>query len=362
MDFTKISFALFDVYEFPNGLYTNKDICNKLSIGNPYDRKNINGTECYAISEKDIITVGTTTFYKAKIIPVLDMNISAKFTVYVDENDNNKLYVEKNLCHRHKIINQIERKINNKLYYQVSMEEIDKIERISKEKKLTLIRKYETIKLEKEKFNFNFFRTNNALYITRDIYELAKKHNVEIEGKPRIICNCNCYSIKEEELLNLEEKTNSIGKRVIIREPKTLETIVVYKDMNNNKIYIPREYAPIQSSTTKQIMNKICFESSEKELERIFNKKFIIANVYLNEKYNKPKEILNIILCKFENALFVPEELIKKLNIEISLQKKIKVNGNIFHQITEEELLNIKKESSKNYLVNITKKHIVRNQ
>ena len=132
--------------------------------------------------------------------------------------------------------------------------------------------------------------------------------------------------------------------------------------MNNNKIYIPREYAPIQSTTTKQIMNKICFESSEKELERIFNKKFIIANVYLNEKYNKPKEILNIILCKFENALFVPEELIKKLNIEISLQKKIKVNGNIFHQITEEELLNIKKESSKNYLVNITKKHIVRNQ
>ena len=93
MDFTKISFALFDVYEFPNGLYTNKDICNKLGIGNPYDRKTINGSECYAISEKDIITVGTTTFYKAKIIPVLDMNISAKFTVYVDENDNNKLLV-----------------------------------------------------------------------------------------------------------------------------------------------------------------------------------------------------------------------------------------------------------------------------
>ena len=361
MDFTQINFVLYDVYEFPNGLYTSKDICNKLKIGNPYDRKNINNKECYSINEKDIINVATTSFYKAKIIPILDMNISAKFIVYVDENDNNKLYVEKSLCHRHGIINQIERNINNKKYYQVTPEEIDKIEKISKEKKLTLIRKYEAIQLNKEKFEFNYFRINKELYITRDIYELAKKHNIEFEAKPKIISNCNCYSIKEEELINLEEKTNSKGKRIIIREPKTLETIVVYKDMINNKIYIPREYAPIQSTKITEIMNKKCFESSEKELEKIFNKKFIIANVYLNNKHNKPKEILNIILCKFENTLFIPEEIIKKLNINISLQKKIKVNGNIFHQITEEELYFIKKEASKNYLINFTKKRIVRN-
>ena len=50
----------------------------------------------------------------------------------------------------------------------------------------------------------------------------------------------------------------------------------------------------------------------------------------------------------------------KSLMFRLIRQKKIKVNGKIFHQITEEELLNIKKESSKNYLVNITKKHILK--
>ena len=197
MNFEEISFALFDVYEFPNGLYTSKEIWNKINVGNQYDRKKINDRECYAITEKEIIQINNTTYYKAKIIPILDMNISAKFTVYVDENDNNKLYVEKSLCHRHGITNQPERQINEKTYYQITFEEIDKIEKISKEKKLALIRKYETIRLEKEKLKFNYFRTNTALYITRDIYELAKNNNVEIEGKPKIICNSNCYSIKE---------------------------------------------------------------------------------------------------------------------------------------------------------------------
>lgn len=363
MDFMQINFALFDVYKLPKGYYLNKEICNKLKIGNPYNRRNINNKECYQITTNDIITIEATTFYKAKIIPVIDMNISAKFTVYVDENDNNALYIEKELCYRHGIKDLKQRVINNKIYYHVTPEDIDTIEKISKEKKLTLIRKYETIQLEKEQKEFNYFRTNNALYITRDIYELAKKNNVEIEGKPKIISNCNCYTIKEEELINLEQKTNSKGKRIIIREPKDLETIVVYKDMTNNKIYIPQEYAPTQSSDIKEIMNKKCFESSEKELEKIFNKKFIIANVYLKgEKENKQeqKEMLNITLCKFQEELFIPEEIIKKLNIHISSQKKIKVNGNIFHKITEEELKQVKNESSKNYLINITKRNIVR--
>lgn len=360
MNFTEIKFALFDVYKFPKGYYTNKDICNKLKVGNPYDRKIINNKECYLITENELVTIETNTYYKAKIIPVLEMNISAKFTVFVDENDDNKLYVEKSLCHRHNIIKSKDRKINGKLYYQVSLKELDQIEKLSKEKKLSLNRKYETIKLEKELIRFNYFRSDNTLYVTREIYELAKANDIKIEANPKIISNRNCYSIKEEELVELERKANAKGFKIIIREPQSIETLIVYKDMNNNKIYVPREYAPTQSTAITEIMNKKCFESSEKELEKIFNKKFIIANVYLNNK-KKEKEILNILLCKFNNDLFVPQEIIKKLNVSISLTKRIKVNGNIFHQITEEELINIKNESSKNYLVNITKRSIVRN-
>ena len=361
MNFTQIKFALFDVYKFPQGYYATKSICDKLKIGNPYDRKTINDKECFLVTETDLITIETTTFYKAKIIPVIEMNISAKFTVYVDENDNDKLYVEKSICHRHNITNQIERTINGKYYYQVSLEEIDQIERISKDKKLSLKRKYERISLDKEKNRFNYFRTSNALYITRDIYELAQKNEVKIEGKPKIISNCNCYSIKEEELMELERKTNSEGKRVIIREPKEVETIVVYKDVNTNKIYIPREYFPTQSNATTEIMNKKCFESSEQELEKIFNKKFIIANVYLKAKRKELKEILNITLCIANDDLFISQEIINKLNISTTLPKKIKVNGVIFQQITHEELSKIKIESSKNYLVNISKRYIVKN-
>lgn len=360
MNFTQIKLALFDVYKFPQGYYANKTLCDRLKIGNPYNRKTINDKECFQITENDLITIETTTFYKAKIIPVIEMNISAKFTVYVDENDDNKLYVEKSICHRHNITNQIERIINGKYYYQVSLEEIDQIERISKDKKLSLKRKYTTIKLDKQKNRFNYFRTNNTLYVTRDIYELAHKNEVKIEGKPKIISNCNCYSIKEEELVELERKTNYEGKKIIIKEPKTIETIIVYKDMNSNKIYIPREYFPTQSTTIIEIMNKKCFESTEKELEKIFNKKFIIANVYLNKKKKEQKEILNITLCVLENDLFIPQEIVNKLNVQPTLQKKIKVNGIIFHQITIEELKQIKIESSKNYLVNITKRHIIK--
>lgn len=361
MNFTQIKFALFDVYKFPQGYYANKTICDKLKIGNPYERKTINDKECFLVTENDLITVEATTFYKAKIIPVIDLNISAKFIVYVDENDENKLYVEKSLCHRHNITNQIERTINGKYYYQVSLEEIDQIERISKDKRLSLKRKYETVRLEKEKTRFNYFRTNNALYVTRDIYELAQKNGVKIEAKPKIISNCNCYSIKEEELVELERITNSEGKRVIIREPKTIETIVVYKDMNTNKIYIPREYFPTQETAVTEIMNKKCIESSEQQLERIFNKKFIIANVYLKNKKKEIKDILNITLCIAGKEAFIPQEILKKINVQTSLPKKIKVNGIIFQQVTVDELRQIKIESSKNYLVNFTKKHIVKN-
>ena len=361
MNFTQIKFALFDVYKFPQGYYANKTICDKLKIGNPYERKTINDKECFLVTENDLITVEATTFYKAKIIPVIDLNISAKFIVYVDENDENKLYVEKSLCHRHNITNQIERTINGKYYYQVSLEEIDQIERISKDKRLSLKRKYETVRLEKEKTRFNYFRTDNALYVTRDIYELAQKNGVKIEAKPKIISNCNCYSIKEEELVELERITNSEGKRVIIREPKTIETIVVYKDMNTNKIYIPREYFPTQETAVTEIMNKKCIESSEQQLERIFNKKFIIANVYLKTKKKEIKDILNITLCIAGKEAFIPQEIIKKLNVQTSLPKKIKVNGIIFQQVTTDELRQIKIESSKNYLVNFTKRHIVKN-
>ena len=361
MNFTQIKFALFDVYKFPQGYYANKNICDKLKIGNPYNRKTINDKECFLVTENEIIAVEATTYYKAKIIPVIEMNISAKFTVYVDENNDYKLYVEKSICHRHNITNQIERTINGKKYYQVTLDEIDQIERISKDKKLSLKRKYETINLEKEKIHFNYFRSNNTLYITRDMYELAVKNEVKIEAKPQIINNCNCYSIREEELVELERKTNSEGKRIIIREPKTVETIVVYKDVNTNKIYVPIEFIPTQSTSTLEIMNKKCFESSERELEKIFNKKFIIANVYLRKKKKELKEILNIMLCMVEDKLFIPQEIINKLNVQTTLPKKIKVNGIIFHEITAEEFKNIKIESSKNYLLNITKRHIVKN-
>ena len=127
-------------------------------------------------------------------------------------------------------------------------------------------------------FTYYYDIINNTTYIGRNIYELCKKYEIEINSTPRIINNKNCYSIDEESLKKFINKSNYIGNRVLIL-------------LNTDK---------------KKIMKK---------------------------------QILNI--CNYNGNLFIEENIIK--NIDISDKSKIKVDGSIYINVTENDINNLKR-------------------
>lgn len=127
-------------------------------------------------------------------------------------------------------------------------------------------------------FTYYYDIINDITYIDREIYELCKKYEIDLDSIPRILYNKNYYSIEEDKLKEFIEKSNYIGNRVLL---------------------------------------------------------------LVDNKSIKRKNKL-LIVCKYNNELFVPEE-VKYVYKEISNNKLIKVNGEIYIKITEEDLNHIKK-------------------
>jgi len=127
-------------------------------------------------------------------------------------------------------------------------------------------------------FTYYYDIINDITFIDREIYELCKKYEIDLDSIPRILYNKNYYSIEEDKLKEFIEKSNYIGNRVLL---------------------------------------------------------------LVDNKSIKRKNKL-LIVCKYNNELFVPEE-VKYVYKEISNNKLIKVNGEIYIKITEEDLNHIKK-------------------
>lgn len=127
-------------------------------------------------------------------------------------------------------------------------------------------------------FTYYYDIINDITFIDREIYELCKKYEIDLDSIPRILYNKNYYSIEEDKLKEFIEKSNYIGNRVLL---------------------------------------------------------------LVDNKSIKRKNKL-LIVCKCNNELFVPEE-VKYVYKEISNNKLIKVNGEIYIKITKEDLNHIKK-------------------
>ena len=127
-------------------------------------------------------------------------------------------------------------------------------------------------------FTYYYDIINDITFIDREIYELCKKYEIDLESIPRILYNKNYYSIEEDKLKEFIEKSNYIGNRVLL----------------------------------------------------------LVDNKSIKRK-NK-----QLTICKCNNELFVPEE-VKYVYKAISNNKLIKVNGEIYIKITEEDLNHIKK-------------------
>ncbi len=185
-------------------------------------------------------------------------------------------------------------------------------------------------------FEYYYDEQNNIIYISREILELSRKLNIEIEGKPKIINNKNCYSIHYKDLKKLEEQANIKGiENKITRKTKEQNVVIVYHLANTNDLYLTENIN--LSNDTKEIMNKVCFKTSPKELEQILNKKFVIVTVY---QYNKTSTSKNnkIIVCNYNNTLFIEKNILESLNQQITNKKKIRVDKIIYVEVTEDEL------------------------
>lgn len=186
------------------------------------------------------------------------------------------------------------------------------------------------------KFEYYYDEQNNIIYISRKILELSRKLNIEIEGIPKIINNKNCYSIHYKDLKKIEEQANIKGiENKITNREKEKNIVIVYHLANTNELYLTENIN--LSNDTKEIMNKVCFKTTTQELEKTLNKKFVIVTVYKYNETTTPKKN-ELIVCNYNNVLFIEENILKSLNLQKTNKKKIRVNKVIYIEVTEDEL------------------------
>lgn len=185
-------------------------------------------------------------------------------------------------------------------------------------------------------FEYYYDEQNNIIYISREILELSRKLNIEIEGIPKIINNKNCYSIHYKDLKKIEEQANIKGiENKITNREKEKNIVIVYHLANTNELYLTENIN--LSNDTKEIMNKVCFKTTTQELEKTLNKKFVIVTVYKYNETTTPKKN-ELIVCNYNNVLFIEENILESLNLQKTNKKKIRVNKVIYIEVTEDEL------------------------
>ena len=185
-------------------------------------------------------------------------------------------------------------------------------------------------------FEYYYDEQNNIIYISREILELSRKLNIEIEGIPKIINNKNCYSIHYKDLKKIEEQANIKGiENKITNKEKEKNIVIVYRLANTNELYLRENIN--HSNDTKEIMNKVCFKTTTQELEKTLNKKFVIVTVYKYNETTTPKKN-ELIVCNYNNVLFIEENILESLNLQKTAKKKIRVNKVIYIEVTEDEL------------------------
>ena len=288
-----------------------------------------------------------------RYISSFELQLEINFIVYVDNNHDDSLYIKSDLCEKYNITPISKRSINTITYCNVTSDDLNYIEEKSQNDNPILKRKYIHVefndKKEPAKSLFTYYHNpiDNKLYVNRNILEKIREYSIDIEGTPEIIENKNCYTITNEQLKKYEEKSSTRGvEKIVFNKKETkaiekeddIETVIVYRDCNTNKLYIDKDKARRGfTNNTKKIMNKDLCETSIIELENKNNRKHIIVDTYT---YDEPKEY-SLIVCKCNDEIFIPQKTMEKLNIESEFTKKIRVNKEIYQKTTEETLNSI---------------------
>ena len=238
----------YSVYKTLSGLYVAEEICELYNVGDDTEKKLIKGIPCYKVNEKDINTISEIARREgdqliADIVTIFDLQLVLSFTVYRDINHDNKLYVSSITCDKYGIRSNTKRIIKNQTYYNVTEDDITQIELKTKAEKIAYKRKYIDIELDDEMKPADYlficyvdFNTKKN-YIKREMYELLKQNNIEVEGIPKIIYGKNCYSITEKQLKEAEKELNYRRVEQLLRPSINPESLIKGK---MNKVISPK--------------------------------------------------------------------------------------------------------------------------
>ena len=202
-----------------------------------------------------------------------------------------------------------------------------------------------------------------------DLFPIQKKIEIPSDEAIQAIVD-QIYAFKERENLFKQVKTYDDTKvkddirpyldrimpvlgdddiiKPVIEQLEDDETILIYQDKKNNRLYIPAE----KEEATITIMHKPCRETNEEEINRL-NKKVIIASVYIVKK-----DEYNIIVCNNNGQLFISHAALATLGFYIENPHRIIVNKEIYEEIAPEDLDLIKDLESDSCHINLIMKQI----
>lgn len=293
----------------------------------------------YSILEEDNIFLVTSIIKEAKInnLEEKNPNLLPKIIKYLHkEEEKNKitvyksnysLFINENLCHYYNIAkNSTKRKIKGIDCLEITKYDLEEITKKSSQK-LNYISIYEP----KITRTYNYYQEKNNLYVNRTIYELIIKNNLEIEGIPKILENRNCYSITKNQLDQFNKKLHCVGMKINLKTTLT----IIYHEKNTNKFYLPLKTECIHSD--KVILNKKCQEIKKEDLEKLQFPNSIIVSVYTSKKI-----IREIIICSYEDKIYISKEILDEIERKLSKTEKIKIKNGIYLKITADDIDYIK--------------------
>ncbi len=371
-----LTFTVYKDINHDNKLYVVDGTCQRYNI-EPKSKRSINGATCCEVNEEDITRIEEATSkekiaFKRKYVEV-ELNDAIKpaefLFIYYFDYETQKQYVRRDTYEMLKTkgmeIEGIPKIIDNKNCYSITEKELRDIE-------MNLnYRGVEQLLRPKMSFSLNkrvdYPHEEEIKAIVEQIYEFKKRKKLFEKAMPYEEKTFNDiakpYNKKafEEVVMPYIEKVMPYSERVMPYYEKVMpyeeketgkEIVLVYKDARENKMYVPTKYINKDQKPTK-VMNKDCFEITAKDFDNFINKKIIIADTYLILK----KEY-NILICNNNGQLFISESILPLLGFYIDNPYRIKVNGEIYDEITEEDLELIKSLESDELHLNITVKQI----
>lgn len=296
----------------------------------------------------------------------------------------------------------------------VKIEEATKREKISLKRKYIDIYLEDEIKPAEYLFIYYFDYETRKSYIRRDMFELFTKSGIEVEGNPKIINGKNCYSITEKQLKNVEQQIGYRGveqllktrpfidfhKKEPVQESTTTpvievptapvvtetkekestpiesqtkevtfsteiekidtptenysqEKVLIYKNKRNGQLYVPTSLIDSDAEIIT-IMHRPCYEINIYELNKLYGKKIIIADIFPIEKTE-----YNVLICNNNGQFYISKDMLEELGFYIENPHRIMVNKQIYEEITEDDIELIKDKESDNRHINIEVKQIV---